>query len=154
MYASLGMGELAAAATFTAVASLVVAPRLEEPDDVAGMWAALTPLLVILAQAGAYWLLARSWVARSRMPSSVAAAYRILRVANVAVLAAGLLGVLIWLPADGLIAFAVLLVWAFAVVEYLNYFVVRLAYPVLTWPSAVVKWRRPRLVKDLAGARR
>jgi hypothetical protein len=152
-YTSLGTGELAAAATFVAVASLIVTPRLQS-GDAAAMWAALTPLLVILVQAGAYWLLARRWLARSRMPASVAVAYRMLRVVNVVILVAGLLGVLIWLPADGLIAFVVLLVWAFAVVEYLNYFIVRLAYPVLEWPSAVVQWRRPRLAKDLAAARR
>jgi len=148
-YTSLGWGELAAAATFASVAALIVAPRLGTRDDVAALWASLAPLLVVLVQAGVYWLIARRWVARSPMPRAVAAVYRLLQVANVAVLAAGLWGIVVWLPTEGFLVFVVVIVWLFAVIEYVNYFVVRLADPVRRWPREVARWRRPRIVQDL-----
>jgi hypothetical protein len=58
----LGAGELVAAAVSAAVAVvvLIVMPRLEDSRVDLALWAALTPLLVTLVQAGAYWLLART----------------------------------------------------------------------------------------------
>ena len=44
-------------------------------------------------------------------------------------------------------------VWAFAVVEHVNYFVVRLSYPATEWFGAVTRWRTPRLVQDVREAR-
>lgn len=148
-YRSLGLGELVAAATFAAVAILLLTPRLGDWKDAAALWAALSPLLVILVQAGMYWLLARRWVARAPMPSSIAKAYRALKVLNVLVLAAGLLGIVVWLPTHGLFALSVVSIWLFAVIEYVNYFIVRLAYPLHQWPSTISQWRRPRLLQDL-----
>ena len=66
-YLSLGLGELAAAGVFAAVAVSVVMPRLEGPHDSAALWSALAPLLVVLVQAGVYWLLARGWVEQAPM---------------------------------------------------------------------------------------
>ncbi|NRH34132.1 hypothetical protein [Rhodococcus sp. MS13] len=152
-YLSLGLGELAAAAVFAAVAVGVVMPRLEGSQDSAALWSALAPLLVILVQAGVYWLLALGWVELEPMPARLAALYRVFRVLDVLLLAIALLGVVIWLPDHSGAAVGVVAVWAFGVVEYVNYFVARLAYPLRRWPSEVGKWRRPQLVRDLNSAR-
>ncbi len=57
---------------------------------------------------------------------------------------------MLWWPAanplGGVVAVAV---WVFGLVEYLNYFVVRLAYPPARWFSEVESWRTPQLVRDL-----
>lgn len=37
----------------------------------------------------------------------------------------------------------------FAVVEYVNYYVARLAYPVSRWFTEVGQWRTPRLMIDV-----
>jgi hypothetical protein len=58
-YLSLGFGELFAAVVFIGVAFVSVLPLLERPSDALAFWSALIPLLVILVQAGVYWLLAR-----------------------------------------------------------------------------------------------
>ncbi len=147
------MGELAAAAVFAAVAVGVVTPRLEGPQDSAALWSALAPLLVILVQAGVYWLLARGWTELESMPARLAALYRVFRVLDVLLLAIALLGVVIWLPDHSGAALGVVAVWAFGVIEYVNYFVARLAYPLRRWPFEVGKWRRPQLVRDLNSAR-
>ncbi|MGW6655943.1 hypothetical protein [Rhodococcus sp. NPDC055024] len=152
-YLSLGLGELAAAGVFAAVAVGVVVPRLEGPHDSAALWSALAPLLVVLVQAGVYWLLARGWVEQAPMPARLAALYRAFRVLDIVVLAVGLLGVLIWLPDHFVTAAVIMVVWAFGVVEYVNYFVARLAYPLRRWPFEVGKWRTPQLVRDLHSAR-
>ncbi|MBX9149590.1 hypothetical protein [Rhodococcus qingshengii] len=152
-YLSLGLGELAAAAVFAAVAVGVVMPRLEGPKDSAALWSALAPLLVILVQAGVYWLLARGWVEQAPMPARLAALYRVFRVLDVLLLAIALLGVVIWLPDHSGAAVGVVAVWAFGIAEYANYFVARLAYPLQRWPFEVGKLRRPQLVHDLHSAR-
>ena len=153
-YLSLGLGELAAALTFAAVAVFQATPRLVSWNAAAALWAVLTPLLIILVQAGVYWLLARRWVASTTsMPPAIASAYRGLKVANVVLLAVGLLGMLTWSP-NGSFLLAVGAVWLFAGVEYVNYFVVRVAYPVRRWPSAVRQRRSPQLVQDIAASRR
>ena len=40
----------------------------------------------------------------------------------------------------------------FGLIEYLNYFHVRLSYPWSTWASQVGRWSTPRLVRDLRRA--
>lgn len=149
---SLGTGELAAGAVFAAVAVTTVVPRLTGHEDQVALWSALIPLLVILVQAGTYWLLARGWVEQGKMPAALAAIYRAFRVTDPALLMAGLVGVLMWLPdRPGSVA-TVVAIWLFGVVEYVNYFVVRLAYPVGRWFRAVGQWRTPRLVQDIRDA--
>ena len=151
-YLSLGLGELVAALVFTIVAVLVVVPRLESASDVTAVWSALVPLLVVLVQAGTYWLAARSWVALRPMPRAWATTYRLFRFADVAVLTVGLVGVIAWWP-DGLgTMLLVLAVWLFGVIEYVNYFVARLSYPFGRWFTEVWRWRTPRLVQDLGRA--
>lgn len=152
-YLGLGLGELAAAAVFAAVAVGVVMPRLEGSRDSAALWSALAPLLVILVQVGVYWLLARGWVELEPMPARLAALYRVFRVLDVLLLAIALLGVVIWLPDHSGAAVGVVAVWAFGVVEYVNYFVARLAYPLRRWPFEVGRLRTPQLVRDLHSAR-
>lgn len=147
----MGIGELAAAVGFAAVAAASIAPRLATANDRAALWSALVPLLAILVQAGTYWLLARSWVARASMPRAIRTVYRTLRVANVVLLAAGLAGILLWRPTGLAALVLVLAVWFFAVIEYVNYFVIRLSYPPARWFTLVRQWRTPRLVQDLNG---
>ena len=113
------------------------------------MWSALIPLLAVLVQAGIYWLMARSWVELNPMPLVIRALYRVCRVANVPLLAAGLIGVVVWFPSSAGIGVALLVVWLFAVVEFVNYFVVRLSYPAHRWWSTVGQMRTPRLVLDI-----
>lgn len=150
-YLSLGVGELFAAAMFGFLASAVV-PALVTPGTVQALWSALLPLLVILVQAGIYWLMARTWVGRGSMPLGVARIYRAFRMLDPVLLAAGLVGALVWLPLDAG-AVLVLGVWLFGVVEYVNYYLVRLSYPILHWPTRITQWRTPRLSQDIAASR-
>ncbi|MDN5916523.1 MAG: hypothetical protein L0I76_15715, partial [Pseudonocardia sp.] len=147
-YLRLGRGELVAAAVCAAGAI-----RLADGAGPA-LWAASAPLLVILVHAGGYWLLARRRLPGGRMSTREAAAHRGLRAVSVVLLAAGLTGVLLrWPPTTGS-ALLCLGVWAFAVVEYVNYHVARLAYPPSRWLVGVRRRSTPRLVRDLRAAGR
>lgn len=139
----LGTGELVAAAVFALVAARGVAGS---PGAAPAVWNALIPLLAILVQAGVYWLV-RSRA--SRLPPAMVAIYRVFRVLDGALLVLGLAGIVLWWPAEPSLAAVVVAVWLFGVVEYLNYFVVRLAYPPARWLSEVGRRRTPRLMKDL-----
>jgi hypothetical protein len=152
-YLKLGTGELAAAITFALVSTTFVLPTLSHPRDQAALGSALAPLLIILMQAGAYWLLARNWVELQPMPASLAGIYRAFRITDVALLAAGLVGVLVWWPPHPGAALLVTAVWGFGVVEYVNYFLVRLAYPAGKWFTTVGQGRIPQLIKDLRMAK-
>ncbi|MBD8000326.1 hypothetical protein [Oerskovia paurometabola] len=152
-YVRLGTGELAAAGIFAAVALTIVTPWLTEPGDRSAMWSALVPLLMVLVQAGVYWLLARTWVGRAPMPPTVALTYRALRVLTAGALVVGLIGIIVWWPDDVAVSLMVAGVWLFGAVEYVNYFVVRLAYPVRQFLTGVRQRRTPRLVLDLRSAR-
>lgn len=149
-YLSLGVGELVAATTF-AVAGAVVVSRGWSDASARSLWCALIPLLVVLIQGGSYWLLARRWVMLAPMPGRLARLFRVLRIVNPVVLAAGLVGVVTWWPASAAEAALVAFVWTFGVIEYVNYFQVRLAYPAARWCTLVRQWRTPQLVKDLRG---
>ncbi|KGN37091.1 hypothetical protein [Knoellia subterranea] len=150
-YLSLGTGELVAATVFALLAHFSVAPRLD-PDAVPALWSALVPLLVILVQAGAYWLLARGRIGTGEaMPEGERTAYRILRVVNSILLMAGLIGVFRWWPGASGATVLCVLIWLFGVAEFVNYYVVRLAYPAGRWFSLVGQRRIPRLVRDLQG---
>lgn len=147
-YLRLGSGELVAAAVIAAVAA-----RLADRTGPA-LWAAAAPLLLILVHAGAYWLLARRRLPGGRMSTREAAAHRGLRAVSIVLLAAGIAGVLLrWPPTTGS-ALLCLGVWAFAVVEYVNYHVVRLAYPPSRWLAGIRRRSTPRLVRDLRAAGR
>ncbi|WP_230686297.1 hypothetical protein [Catellatospora vulcania] len=148
-YLSLGIGELAAATVFVFLAVATIGPRLRDTGDRLALGSAFLPLIAILVQAGFYWLLARRWVGRADMPEPLAVLYRALRPLNLALLAAGLAGAVHWLP-DGPIAVSLVAgAWLFGVVEYLNYFVVRLAYPPTRWLAEIGRWRTPRLMLDV-----
>ena len=142
-----------AAAGFAGIAALVVTPRLRDASAAAALWSALGPLLFILLQAGVYWLSARVWVGRSTMPAAFAAVYRALRIINVLALAGGLIGVVLWWPDDAATALLIAFIWLFGAVEYVNYFIVRLSYPLGRWATSVVQWRQPRLIQDLNASR-
>ena len=107
------------------------------------------PLLVILVHAGAYWLLARDWVMRGEMPRGLARLYRAFRAIDAVLLVAGLVGVLVWRPADVLGTVVILIIWLFGVIEFINYFLMRLAYPLGRWFAEVGERRTPRLMLDV-----
>jgi len=152
-YLSLGIGELVAAAVFLTAARHAVAPRLFSAER-AALWAALLPLLVVLTQAGAYWLLARGWVLRAAMPIGLARLFRLLRVVDVGVLLAGLVGLVRWWPDRTAAAVLVVAIWLFGLLEYVNYFLTRLSYPASRWATEVTRWRTPRLVRDMRTTQR
>jgi hypothetical protein len=149
-FLSLGLGELAAAAVLAYLVLGVVRPQAS--DDRGALVAALAPLVVVLVQAGVYWLLARTWVHRRPMPRALADLYRALRVLDAVLLLAAGTYVVLRLPAGTGTALLAVGLWAFAVVEYANYFVVRLSYPVREWARRVRERRPPRLVQDLRAA--
>lgn len=132
-YLSLGLGELFAAVVFIGVTTVSVLPLLERPTDALAFWSALVPLLVILVQAGVYWLLARRWVGQGTMPPGLAATYRGFRALDAVLLLAGLVGIIVWFPVHPFAAIGIPFVWLLGVIEYVNYFVVRLAYPPSVW---------------------
>jgi len=136
-YLSLGLGELAAVAVFLYASMSVLLPGIRLHGGERALWLALIPLVVILTQAGAYWLLARGWVPGGRMPRLLAAAYRTFRVFDAILLLASLAGVLLWRPAHTGWALLVSGIWLFGVVEYVNYFVWRLSYPPREWLHSV-----------------
>jgi hypothetical protein len=151
-YLSLGSGELVAAGLFSGIGVLQIAPLLGGPGSALPLWFALGPLVVILLQAGVYWLCARNWVERSSMPPGLAATYKALRGLNPVLLLAALVALIIAWPDNSAVGFALLGVWGFGVIEYVNYFVVRLSYPPSKWLSRVRQWRTPRLVQDIQAA--
>jgi hypothetical protein len=147
-YLRLGLGELAAATAFALVGATIISPRLPDGDARLAFWSALVPLLAILIQAGGYWLLARRWVGRAGMPEPLARLYRGLRVVDVALLLGGLGGIIGFAPPRPVTIVLAAGVWLFGVLEFGNYFVVRLAYPAHRWFAEVGRWRTPRLVLD------
>ena len=151
-YLSLGVGELVAAGVFLVAALQMALPRLT-PTEARALWGGLAPLLIVLVEAGAYWLAARTWTPHSTMPRAMAGACQALRVLNPTLLAAGLVVIALHWPSRPGAAVLVVGVWAFAVVEHVNYFVVRLSYPATEWFGAVTRWRTPRLVQDVREAR-
>lgn len=153
-YLNLGVGELVATLVFAVIAAAVIGPRLEHRSDEAALWSALIPLLVILVQAGIYWLAASGWVERRPMPKGFAVTYRAFRVIDAVLLLAGIVGLVIWWPSSVGAALGMSAIWLFGVLEYVNYFVVRLSYPIGRWLTTVGQWRTPRLMQDLRSAAR
>ena len=152
-YLRLGTGEIAAAIVFAVLAQVTVRPLLPASAEEIVLWVALLPLEVVLLQAGVYWLLARSWLLRAPMPAATATAYRCLRAATALLLVVSLLVLLVQLPDEPMVAALVLAIWACAAVEFVNYYLIRLAYPVGGWVAGVRARREPRLARDLRGAR-
>lgn len=147
-YLQLGVGELTAVALFIWAARFVFQPRLDDTDTVC-LWCAVAPLLVIVLQAGVYWLAARRWVNKNPMPRMWAKTYFWCARGNVLMLAASACGVVAWWPSDPKVALSIAAVWLFAVVEYVNYFVARLSYPITIWWRGVSQWRTPQLMRDV-----
>lgn len=153
-YFTLGTGELAAALFFPWALNTFLRPRTGLADDATCLWFALAPLLIILAQAGTYWLGARTWVKSHPMPRPWAVAYRTFRLINPLFLIAGFIGMIYtWPPTIGA-GLICLGFWLFAVIEYVNYFIVRLSYPFSRWFRDVTQWRTPQLIRDINGALR
>ncbi|AQP49109.1 hypothetical protein BW730_00315 [Tessaracoccus aquimaris] len=151
-YLNLGTGELTATAVFVIGAVFAVQPKLIGTEQIA-LWAALGPLVLILLQAGCYWLLARGWLLERPAPQPVVSLYRVLRILDPIALLAGLILIVAFWPARIGVAILVVAIWLFGLVEYVNYYVVRLSYPLARWFTEVGAWRTPRLVIDLFGER-
>lgn len=140
-YLTLGLGELAAVVVFIG-AYVVLLPRLG--DDTRTSAVMLGLLAYLLLQGAAYWLPARGWIPGGRMPAPFVALFGGLRWLNVVLLGAVLLVIM---PGS-----AVLLsigLWLFALVEYVNYFWIRLSYPLSEWVDGVRARRPSRLARDL-----
>ncbi len=148
-YLSLGLGELAAAATLLGAYWLVL-PRLAA--DTAAVGVVLAGLIFLLLQGAGYWLLARSWIPTGTMPAHVARLFGWLRVANVLVLVGAAVVVAGWGIGPGRATWLGVGLWLFTVAEYVNYFWVRLSYPPSGWWRGVRAWRASRLAIDLARA--
>lgn len=148
-YLSLGLGELASAVVFALVSSRTPISARANPALVI----AVTPLVVVLVQAGCYWLAARTWVGIDTMPRALAVAYRGFGWINPILLGAALIGLLTRLPVSAFDRALVLGVWLFGAVEHVNYYLVRLAYPARQWARLVRQRRTPRLRRDLDAAR-
>lgn len=148
----LGTGELVAAAVFVGVVAGSVQPKVGAAAA-RPLWFAVAPLVLVLLQAGCYWLLRRRWLPGAP-PSWFGLVAQVLRVANPVVLLG--CGIAAWATASsagpGVVLLCVL-AWLFGLIEYLNYFVVRLAYPLSSWAAEVTKWRRPRVIQDLNAMR-
>ncbi len=86
------------------------------------------------------------------MPLSVARLYRAFQVLDVLGLLAAGVYIAVDLSSTGWAGTMAVLVWLFAVVEFTNYYLVRLSYPWATWFTTVGQWRTPPLVKDLRAA--
>jgi hypothetical protein len=146
-YRSLGWGEATAAAVFAGVGAWSI-PDAFAADAVVAIWWAMTPLLVVLVQAAVYWLAARSWVEASVMPRGMARLYRAFAVLDAVLLLIAAAMIATHWPSVTADAVVVVLVWLFGVVEYTNYFVVRLAYR-RRWWTHVRERRRPQLMLDV-----
>ena len=109
--------------------------------------------MVRLTAVSSDWLAARGWVVRSGMPPTLASTYRWFRALNLVLLLVGLAGLTLTWPEDPTQAWFLLVVWGFGVIEYVNYFVVRLSYPPSVWFSRVGQRRTPRLMQDVDAAR-
>lgn len=150
---SLGTGEFVGASMIVLATGLWLAP-LVGPSDALALWLAVFPLVLVLVQAGAYWLSARRWLP-GRMPRRLASAYRLFRLVDPVLIAAGaVLAFAVARPTSTTAVAAVVALVLFASVEYVNYFVVRLSYPTSRWPFEVGRRRVPRLVHDLRRAER
>lgn len=148
-YLSLGLGELFAAVVFAVFIPL--APFVTADGARPALLFALAPLIVILIAAGIYWLIARHSIPRP-LPHGAARAYRALRlIVPVMLVACGLGAALTW-PGLSPSAFLIVVIWLFAVAEYINYFLVRLSYPWAQWAGQVGRWSTPRLVRDVRAA--
>lgn len=150
-YLSLGLGEWAAAGVFVAMAWLQVGPRLVT-GEAKVLWAALLPLVVILVVAGAYWLIARARLGAGPLLLAVAQALRVARVGTALLLLGSLVAIVAWWPQRLGVGIAAGVIWLFALMEWVNYFAVRLAYPWRQWASRVGQRRTPQLIRDVRAA--
>lgn len=151
-YLWLGLGELAAVVVFVYAALTVVAPRLGNAHAGVSFLVGVAPLVLVLSQAGAYWLLARAWVQVRPMPRRLARLYRAFQVLDVFVLLVAGAYIAVHLPSTRWAGALAVAVWLFAVVEFANYYLVRLSYPWDQWFTMVGQRRTPRLIQDLRAA--
>lgn len=148
-FLSLGLGELAAVVAFAYIAFWVLGPKVHDERTMVTFMVALVPLLLVLSQAGAYWLLARAWVKVRSMPHPLAVLYRRFLVLNVLVIVAAGFYIGFNLPDPPAMAVLSIAVWLFAVLEFVNYYLVRLSYPMSQWFHQVGHWRTPYLIRDI-----
>lgn len=147
-YLDLGLGELSAAAVFAGTLTLIAVLHLTAGEAVL-LWIALAPLLAVLLVASGYWLLARTWVGTAPMPRATAYALVALRFVTLACLAVAVVGIVWYWPDRWGFGLCALGIWLFGVIEWINYFAVRLSYPITRWAREITKWRQPTLMRDV-----
>jgi hypothetical protein len=96
--------------------------------------------------------MARAWVKMRPMPRRVADLYRAFRILDVILVLAAGVYITFHLPSTAWVRVLTLLMWLFAVLEFVNYYVLQLSYPVNEWFVRIGEWRTPRLICDLRTA--
>jgi hypothetical protein len=114
-----------------------------------GLPLATVGLVLVLIEGGCFWLLARSWGPRGRMPRAVARIYLALRWATPLILVLSAVGLAMRWPNLPHARVLGVIAVSFGVVEYVNYFIRRVSYPVATWWRDVRRLRQPRLIRDV-----
>lgn len=150
-YLELGAGELAAVASFVIALSAIVSTNDLSSQDSQTLWLALAPLEFILLQGAGYWFAARSWVKKTSAPRWFRVLYTFFLWLNPLVLLGGAMAIVVAEHTRMNLVLGGLSV-AFGVIEYVNYYWIRLSYPVRTWFTTVTQWRTPRLRLDLQGS--
>jgi hypothetical protein len=120
-----------------------------DPSGRIGLPLATVGLVLVLIEGGCFWLLARSWVPRGRTPRAVARIYLTLRWATPLMLVLSAVGLAMWWPSLPQIRVLGVSAVTFGVIEYVNYFILRVSYPVATWWQDVRRLRQPRLIRDV-----
>jgi hypothetical protein len=143
---NLGSGELVAAVVF---AWLSLFASREDPVGRIGLPLATVGLVLVLMEGGCFWLLARSWVPRGRMPRAVARIYLALRWVMPLILILSAVGLAMRWPSLPQVRILGVGAVSLGVIEYVNYFIRRVSYPVATWCRDVRRLREPRLMRDV-----
>jgi hypothetical protein len=143
---NLGSGELVAALVF---AWLSYFASRDDPPGRIGLPLATVGLILVLIEGGCFWLLARSWVPRGRMPRAMARIYLTLRWATPLILVLSAVGLAMRWPSLPQVRILGVMAVSLGVIEYVNYFILRVSYPVATWWRDVRRLRQPRLIRDV-----
>lgn len=83
------------------------------------------------------------------MPRALARIYLTLRWVTPLILILSAMGLAMWWPSLPQIRVLGVSAVTFGVIEYLNYFILRVSYPVATWWHDVRRLRQPRLIRDV-----
>ena len=88
-------------------------------------------------------------VPRHRMPRTLARFYLTLRWVTPLFFVLSAVGLAMWWPSLPHVRVLGVSAVSFGVIEYVNYFIRRVSYPVATWWWDVRRLRQPRLIRDV-----